>query len=90
MKESHDTIYKSLIGQAHVVRRKAIHNAALVERRLSWVVLVKMRGKDSDKVVEFLVHQVQYLRRRRMASLVRYWGTEDGFREFNIAIDVSV
>jgi hypothetical protein len=58
--------------------------ATLVERSSRFVMLVKVNGKDSDSVVQFLPHGL-------MASLTWDRGTEMAYhRKFTVATDVSV
>jgi IS30 family transposase len=67
------------------------HIATLVERHSRYVLLVQVKGKDTDNVVTALVRQVKQLPRGLMSSLTWDRGTElAGHRRFTIATDVKV
>ena len=70
---------------------KNSHIATLVERRSRFVMLVKVRGKDTTSVVNALVRQVKTLPRGLMASLTWDRGTELAqHKRFSVATDVNV
>ncbi len=70
---------------------KNSHIATLVERRSRFVMLVKVKGKDSDSVVGALIHQVQNLPNGLMTSLTWHRGIELAYHhKFTVATDVSV
>ncbi|MCK1304617.1 IS30 family transposase [Bradyrhizobium sp. 45] len=67
------------------------HIATLVERHSRYVLLVQVKGKDTDNVVTALVRQVKRLPMALMASLTWDRGTElAGHKRFTIATDVKV
>lgn len=67
------------------------HIATLVERQTRYLLLVKVPGKDSARVVDALVAQVQTLPRQLWASLTWDRGVElAAHRRFTIATDVAV
>jgi IS30 family transposase len=67
------------------------HIATLVERHSRYVLLVRVRGKDTDNVVTALVKQVQQLPAGLMSSLTWDRGTElAAHRRFTVATDVKV
>lgn len=70
---------------------KNTHIATLVERSSRFVMLVKVKGKDSDSVVGALIRQVGNLPQGLMFSLTWDRGTELAYhRKFTVATDVSV
>jgi IS30 family transposase len=67
------------------------HIATLVERHSRYVLLVRVRGKDTDNVVTALVKQVKRLPAGLMSSLTWDRGTElAAHRRFSVATDVKV
>lgn len=67
------------------------HIATLVERHSRYVLLVQVKGKDTDNVVTALVRQVKQLPKGLMSSLTWDRGTElAGHRRFTVATDVKV
>jgi IS30 family transposase len=70
---------------------KNSHIATLVERRSRFVMLVKVKGKDTDSVVGALVRQVKKLPDGLMSSLTWDRGTELAkHKRFTVATDVKV
>ena len=70
---------------------KNSHIATLVERRSRFVMLVKVKGKDTDSVVGALVRQVKKLPDGLMSSLTWDRGTELAkHKSFTVATDVKV
>ena len=70
---------------------KNTHIATLVERQSRFVLLVHVKGKDSDSVVKALVRQVQQLPQGLMASLTWDRGMELAqHKRFSVATDVDV
>lgn len=70
---------------------KNSHIATLVERRSRFVMLVKVRGKDTTSVVNQLVRQVKTLPRGLMSSLTWDRGTELAqHKRFSVATNVKV
>lgn len=55
---------------------KNTHIATLVERRSSYLILVKLEGKDTDNVVSALVREVSALQAGKMETLTWDRGTE--------------
>jgi IS30 family transposase len=67
------------------------HIATLVERHSRYVLLVQVKGKDTDNVVTALVKQVKKPPEGLMSSLTWDRGTElAGHRRFTVATDVKV
>ncbi len=67
------------------------HIATLVERHSRYVLLVRVKGKDTDNVVTALVKQVKQLPEGLMSSLTWDRGTElAAHKRFTIATDVKV
>ena len=67
------------------------HVATLVERQSRYLMLVRVRGKDTTSVVRGLTRQVRTLPRGLMSSLTWDRGTElADHRRFSIATNVSV
>jgi IS30 family transposase len=67
------------------------HIATLVERSSSFVMLIKIGGKDSDSVVIALIAQVRHLPQGVMSSLTWDGGTELAYyRKFTVATNVRV
>jgi IS30 family transposase len=67
------------------------HIATLVERHSRYVLLVQVKGKDTDNVVTALVKQVKQLPKGLMSSLTWDRGTElAAHKRFTIATDVKV
>jgi IS30 family transposase len=67
------------------------HIATLVERHSRYVLLVQVKGKDTDNVVSALVKQVKKPPEGLMSSLTWDRGTElAGHRRFTVATDVKV
>jgi IS30 family transposase len=67
------------------------HIATLVERSSRFVVLVKVKGKDSTSVVDALTRAAQRLPRGMMASLTWDRGTEMAqHAAFTVATDIAV
>ena len=65
--------------------------ATLVERHSRYVVLLRVRGKDTTSVVDALIRRVRHLPAGLMASLTWDRGTELAqHRRFTIATDVQV
>ena len=63
----------------------------MVERHSRYVLLVRVRGKDTDNVVTALVKQVKRLPAGLMSSLTWDRGTElSAHRRFSVATDVKV
>lgn len=70
---------------------KNTHIATLVERHSRYVLLVRVRGKDTDNVVTALVKQVKQLPAGMMSSLTWDRGTElAAHKRFTVATDVKV
>jgi IS30 family transposase len=70
---------------------KNSHIATLVERQSRFVMLVQVRGKDTDSVVNALVRQVKHLPTGLMSSLTWDRGTElADHKRFTVATDVTV
>ncbi len=67
------------------------HVAMLVERSSRFVMLVSVRGKDTESVVEALSQQIQRLPEAMMETLTWDRGTEMAdHKKFTIATDVAV
>lgn len=67
------------------------HIATLVERHSRYVLLVRVRGKDTDNVVTALAKQVKRLPAGLMSSLTWDRGTElAAHKRFSVATDVKV
>lgn len=67
------------------------HIATLVERSSRFVMLVRVRDKDTESVVEALSNQIQQLPRVMMDTLTWDRGTEMADHErFTVAADVAV
>ena len=67
------------------------HIATLVERRSRFLMLVKVKGKDTESVVAALMRQVQQLPQGLMSSLTWDRGMELAHhKRFTVATDVSV
>ena len=67
------------------------HVATLVERRTRFVMLVKVKGRDTASVVSALSRQVQSLPKELRKSLTWDRGTEmAGHKDFTVATDVQV
>lgn len=67
------------------------HIATLVERHSRYVLLVRVKGKDTDNVVTALVKQVKQLPEGLMSSLTWDRGTElAAHSRFTVATDVKV
>ena len=67
------------------------HIATLVERHPRFVMLVHVKGKDSNSVVSALIRQVQYLPEGMMSSLTWDRGTELAVhKRFTVATDADV
>jgi IS30 family transposase len=67
------------------------HIATLVERYSRYVMLVRVKGKDTDNVVTALVRQCKQLPKGLMSSLTWDRGTElAGHKRFTVATDVKV
>ena len=67
------------------------HVATLVERHSRFVMLVHVKGKDSNSVVSALIRQVQYLPEGMMSSLTWDRGTELAMhKRFTVATDADV
>ena len=70
---------------------KNTHIATLVARHSRYVLLVRVRGKDTDNVVTALVKQVKQLPAGMMSSLTWDRGTElAAHKRFTVATDVKV
>lgn len=70
---------------------KNSHIATLVERKSRYVMLVKVKGKDTNNVVNALVHEVKKLPEGIMSSLTWDRGTELAqHKRFTVATDVKV
>jgi IS30 family transposase len=70
---------------------KNSHIATLVERRSRFVMLVKLRGKDTTNVVNGLIRQVRTLPRGMISSLTWDRGSELAqHKRFSVATDVKV
>ncbi len=70
---------------------KNSHIATLVERRSRFVMLVRVRGKDTTNVVDALVRQVKTLPQGLMSSLTWDRGTELAqHKRFSVSTDVKV
>ena len=70
---------------------KNSHIATLVERQSRFVMLVQVRGKDTDSVVNALVRQVKNLPAGLMSSLTWDRGTElADHKRFTVATNVTV
>jgi IS30 family transposase len=71
--------------------RRNTHVATLVERSSRFVMLVPVRGKDTESVVEALSDQIQQLPDAMMATLTWDRGTEMAdHKKFTLATDVMV
>lgn len=67
------------------------HVATLVERHSRFVMLVHVKGKDSNSVVSALIWQAQYLPEGMMSSLTWDRGTELAMhKRFTVATDADV
>ncbi len=67
------------------------HLATLVERQSRYVLLVRLRGKDTDSVVQALSRTVRALPKRLMSSLTWDRGMElAAHKTFSVATDVQV
>ena len=67
------------------------HLATLVERSSRFVMLVRVKGKDTESVVEALGEQIRRLPRTMMASLTWDRGPEmAAHKSFTVATDVTV
>ncbi len=67
------------------------HIATLVERSSRFVMLVRVKGKDTESVVEALSEQIRRLPKTMMATLTWDRGTEmAAHKKFTVATDVSV
>ena len=67
------------------------HVATLVERRTRFVMLVKVKGRDTASVVSALSRQVQSLPKELRKSLTWDRGTEmAGHKDFTVATNVQV
>ncbi len=67
------------------------HVATLVERSSRFVMLVRVRGKDTESVVAALSEQVRRLPRTIMGTLTWDRGTEmAAHKQFTVATDVAV
>ena len=67
------------------------HIATLVERRSRFLMLVKVKGKDTESVVAALMRQVQQLPQGLMSSLTWDRGMELAHhKRFTVAMDASV
>ena len=67
------------------------HVATLVERRTRFVMLIKVKGRDTASVVSALSRQVQSLPKELRKSLTWDRGTEmAGHKDFTVATDVRV
>ena len=67
------------------------HVATLVERRTRFVMLVKVKGRDTASVVSALSRHVQSLPKELRKSLTWDRGTEmAGHKDFTVATDVQV
>jgi IS30 family transposase len=67
------------------------HIATLVERQSRFVLLVRLRGKDTNKVVEALSRRVRALPKGLMSSLTWDRGMElAAHKTFTVATDVQV
>jgi IS30 family transposase len=70
---------------------KNSHIATLVERRSRFVMLVKVKGKDTDSVVSALVRKVKTLPGELISSITWDRGTELAqHKRFTVATDVKV
>lgn len=70
---------------------KNTHIATLVERQSRFVLLVHVKGKDTESVVGALVRQVKQLPAGLMSSLTWDRGTElANHKRFTVATDVAV
>jgi IS30 family transposase len=70
---------------------KNTHIATLVERQSRFVLLVHIKGKDTESVVSALVRQVKQLPNGLMSSLTWDRGTElANHKQFTVATDVAV
>jgi IS30 family transposase len=70
---------------------KNTHIATLVERQPRFVLLVHIKGKDTESVVSALVRQVKQLPNGLMSSLTWDRGTElANHKQFTVATDVAV
>ena len=70
---------------------KNSHIATLVERTSRFVMLVQVKGKDSNTVVDALIRQVGQLPKSVMASLTWDRGTELAYHtKFSVTTDISV
>jgi len=70
---------------------KNSHIATLVERTSRFVMLVQVKGKDSNTVVDALIRQVGQLPKGVMASLTWDRGTELAYHtKFSVTTDISV
>ena len=67
------------------------HIATLVERSSRFVMLVRVKGKDTESVVEALSDQIRRLPKAMMDTLTWDRGTEMAdHKKFTIATDVAV
>ncbi len=65
--------------------------ATLVERSSRFVVVVRVRGKDTESVVEALSHQIRRVPNTMMETLTWDRGTEMAdHKKFTVATDVAV
>ena len=63
----------------------------MVERHPRFVMLVHVKGKDSNSVVSALIRQAQYLPEGMMSSLTWDRGTELAMhKRFTVATDADV
>ena len=70
---------------------KNSHIATLVERTSRFVMLVQVKGKDSNTVVDALIRQVGQLPKSVMTSLTWDRGTELAYHtRFSVTTDISV
>tara|TARA_R110002049_G_scaffold234486_1_gene407722 strand:+ start:5095 stop:6255 length:1161 start_codon:yes stop_codon:yes gene_type:complete len=70
---------------------KNSHIATLVKRTSRFVMLVQVKGKDSNTVVDALIRQVGQLPKSVMASLTWDRGTELAYHtRFSVTTDISV
>ena len=70
---------------------KNSHVATLVERRTRFVMLVKVKGRDTESVVSALSRQVRTLPKELRKSLTWDRGTEmASHKDFTVATDVQV
>jgi IS30 family transposase len=95
---SHETIYKSLFIQSRGVLKKELLKtlrssfiATLVERHSRYVMLAKVKDKDTESVVSALIKQSKKLPSELYKSLTWDRGTEmAGHRRFTLATDIDV